>query len=270
MDRARVPDADDWTQKAVLTIGKLNFLRFRQLLLLVSISLVSVMSLAVSSCYLHYHYYSSEPLLLVPWNNFFYRSTFVFSFFTHTLERKYMFLLCNGILVFLAKSLCFDTNPNPEAEDPDHPVVIVEMKALAASDGIELSEAVEDAPVEEDGENAAAAADREEEEVGGGEEGEAEDQEMGSSPFMEEADGGGRESETLVMENDYDDDEDRVAVEEDEEEAEGTEAATMAASSMNGGVVDISTEELNKKIEEFIRKMKEEIRIEAQSQLIAV
>ena len=32
----------------------------------------------------------------------------------------------------------------------------------------------------------------------------------------------------------------------------------------------ISTEELNKRIEEFIRKMKEEIRIEAQRQLIAV
>lgn len=31
-----------------------------------------------------------------------------------------------------------------------------------------------------------------------------------------------------------------------------------------------STEELNRRIEEFIRKMKEEIRIEAQQQLIAV
>lgn len=35
-------------------------------------------------------------------------------------------------------------------------------------------------------------------------------------------------------------------------------------------VNEASTEELNRKIEEFIRKMKEEIRIEAQQQLISV
>ncbi|KAH0986024.1 hypothetical protein GBA52_013201 [Prunus armeniaca] len=52
-----------------------------------------------------------------------------------------------------------------------------------------------------------------------------------------------------------------------EEEMDTTELET---NHVNDYLVATSTDELNKKFEEFIRKMKEEIRIEAQRQPIAV
>ncbi|KAK8575500.1 hypothetical protein V6N13_033261 [Hibiscus sabdariffa] len=75
--------------------------------------------------------------------------------------------------------------------------------------------------------------------------------------------------------------------EEEEEEEEESEASVVVEGDISGGeeekerekgwsekqeeeevAVSMSTEELNRKIEEFIRKMKEEIRIEAQQQQI--
>lgn len=56
----------------------------------------------------------------------------------------------------------------------------------------------------------------------------------------------------------------QVSMPEDEEPVVPEEEAKAQA------VYEPTTDELNKKIEEFIRKMKEEIRIEAQQQLIAV
>lgn len=56
-------------------------------------------------------------------------------------------------------------------------------------------------------------------------------------------------------------------VSEEEEEENGT----LAEEDEDGnGMSSTSTEELNKKFEDFIRRMKEELRIEAQRQLIMV
>ncbi|OWM85642.1 uncharacterized protein LOC116206795 [Punica granatum] len=255
----------------VLLIKKLLcFLGIRttlQFLLVASFSLVSIL-LAIFLCC--YRYYSSGHLPLFPDNDFFYFSTVIFSLFTHALERKYMFLLCNGILAFLAKSLRLSSS---STSDPDP--VVVDMKALPATDGIiELPEAVGVAvSAEEEEDNAAAiVADEEgererEEKEEEGDDG-ADDRDMaGDSSFLEAAHEGG--SEALVTEFDDDDGvEGDYCLEDEEAAAAATEGVTMANGTSSEELM--STDELNKKIEEFIRKMKEEIRIEAQSQLIAV
>ncbi|KAL5575838.1 hypothetical protein UlMin_017537 [Ulmus minor] len=72
-------------------LNKFHFLR-RTLQVVLSVSIFSLI-----------HCYSSG-ISFFPHSFNVYFSTFLFSIFTHTLERKYMFLICNGILAFLAKS----------------------------------------------------------------------------------------------------------------------------------------------------------------------
>ncbi|KAG6387520.1 hypothetical protein SASPL_152712 [Salvia splendens] len=68
--------------------------------------------------------------------------------------------------------------------------------------------------------------------------------------------------ETEMVCEDRNEDEDG---DEDDEESEGVEESASVVSDMR-----VSTEELNKKFDEFIRKMKEEIRIEARQQYLIV
>ena len=159
-----------------------------------------------------------------------YSSTCLLSMLTHTLERKYMFLICNLILAFLATTtssssdsvysqysqpsnddLSYSTNkPDPDLvadiqEECDEVVVVQVMKKEE-----EIYEQVseegrdDEAPIEEE----------------------------------EEVEEGMDDIDELVT---------TLATKEEEEEEE---------------LGDINTEELNRKFEEFIRKMKEEIRIE--------
>ncbi|KAL5574894.1 hypothetical protein UlMin_016593 [Ulmus minor] len=72
-------------------LNKFHFLR-RTLQVVLSVSIFSLI-----------HCYSSG-ISFFPHSFNVYFSTFLFSIFTHTLETKYMFLICNGILAFLAKS----------------------------------------------------------------------------------------------------------------------------------------------------------------------
>ncbi|XP_047965151.1 uncharacterized protein LOC125209600 [Salvia hispanica] len=68
--------------------------------------------------------------------------------------------------------------------------------------------------------------------------------------------------ETEMVCEDWNEDEDE---DEGDEESEGVEESASVVSDMR-----VSTEDLNKKFDEFIRKMKEEIRIEARQQYLIV
>ncbi|CAI9760232.1 unnamed protein product [Fraxinus pennsylvanica] len=143
--------------------------------------------------------------------------------FSHALDRKYAFLLCNGILAFLAKSLSFSSSSNGENMNP-------------------VSESKEAAPPE-DNEESAIIYDTEKLAISQEEKDHKEKQEE-----VEE-----RESRVLIVESEEED--------EDDEEESG-----LIIDGEEEGIKDdvkVSTEELNKKFEEFIRKMKEEIRIAA-------
>lgn len=82
------------------------------------------------------------------------------------------------------------------------------------------------------------------------------------------------EKETMYLDTAEDERESDVLISEDTdgEEDGGIEGwgPVGASPAEEENTLDLNTEELNRKIEAFIRKMKEEIRIEAQQQLIAV
>ncbi|XP_059316052.1 uncharacterized protein LOC132066871 [Lycium ferocissimum] len=116
-------------------------------------------------------------------------STLVFPLFAHVFDRKYIFLLCNSILAFLAKNLSCSSSSPDEQED------------------------------------------------------------------------------VLIMKGEYDEDNKKEVamkgeVEENEEKEveEKQETDTTAEEGAEGNEDNMSIEQLNRKIEEFIRKMKEEIR----------
>ncbi|KAL5771726.1 hypothetical protein ACOSP7_015880 [Xanthoceras sorbifolium] len=200
-------------------------------------------------------YYSTGFSLFPQYSFNFYFSTFLFSLFTHTLERKYMFLICNGILAFLAKSSlsCNSSSSSPSVfvnAGGDH-----DEFSLSAS---EMSQMKEPVLVDEEVIIIPVTS--------------------SSSEEKQEQEQEKQERECLVGEKERESDQSGVIQEEEEEgdddddigEAEA-EAVPEAAGSGGGANEDISsTDELNRKIEEFIRKMKEEIRIEAQQQLITV
>ncbi|MED6157121.1 hypothetical protein PIB30_020277 [Stylosanthes scabra] len=145
-----------------------------------------------------------------------YFSTFLLSMLTRTLQRKYMFLLCNAILAFLATKSLYDHAPPP----------VVNGVELLAADQVQ-------------------------------------------DPFLAETEEG----------KDHDDDnyegggkginsqEEEVLQVEVEEVVEGTQDDEGDATNEEELA---NADELNRKFEEFIRKMKEEIRIEAQTHPIAV
>ncbi|KAH9749896.1 hypothetical protein KPL70_005531 [Citrus sinensis] len=171
-------------------------------------------------------------------------STFLFSFFTHTLERKYVFLICNGILALLAKTSLVSCSTSTPAsayvagDDGD------DSQRLSASDLLREVEASVDVNNElPPAANGALVAEQEQEE---------------SELFAEEVIQEKQKEQVQVTEGT------QVSMPEDEEPVVPEEGAKAQA------VYEPTTDELNKKIEEFIRKMKEEIRIEAQQQLIAV
>jgi len=70
-----------------------------------------------------------------------------------------------------------------------------------------------------------------------------------------------KETEKSVVEEGGRGGESRLSISEEDQEEEEEEGNGMSI---------MSTEELNKKFDDFIRRMKEEIRIEAQQQLVMV
>ncbi|KAL0310788.1 UNVERIFIED_CONTAM: hypothetical protein Sangu_2373500 [Sesamum angustifolium] len=161
-----------------------------------------------------------------------------------------MFLICNGILAFLAKNMKLSSSglnglimknaEEGEKQMSDLPEILGVQENVAS---MEYVETPLDVAVQE--ENQVMPIAQQEQDCEGLNEGE---------PEETNADG-------LILESDEWEDEEG----EDQEMEESRGAESTIVSDAN-----VSTEELNRKFEEFIRKMKKEIRIEARQQLIAV
>lgn len=143
-----------------------------------------------------------------------------------------MFLICNGILAILAKS-SVSSSKTPASDDQSN---LGDERQLSSAPT--LSSAKAEATVD-DQEVQVASVESLEDIVLATEE---EEEEATSSQAL------------ITEEEEYMEEKRECSVKQEEE---GNEELA-------------STEELNRRIEEFIRKMKEEIRIEAQQQLIAV
>ncbi|KAL9373326.1 hypothetical protein Peur_032946 [Populus x canadensis] len=197
-----------------------HFLR-RTLQFLISVSLFSLF-LCFSSGFSLF----PKPLIL-------YINTGVFSFLSHYLERKYMFLICNGILAILAKS-SVSSSETPASDDQSNLGDERQLSSAPTLSSAKAEATVDDQEVREASveplEDIVLATEEEEEET--------------------------TSSQALIKEEEEYIEEKRECLVKQEDEEGNEELA--------------STEELNRRIEEFIRKMKEEIRIEAQQQLIAV
>lgn len=188
-----------------------------------------------------------------------------------------MFLICNGILAFLVKTLSFNNDSCSlsvsDQNDESSTKVADEFrwKPVSAESSPDQNVALADNEKEEKhGTNQIEAAVAGEEEQGyfqaGQEEAALAVVEVGGKPKVcsaveKEVRQRGDfiiESEEVEMMSEVDDEEEDM-----EEGGKG-----LAEQEMD---VNMNTEELNKKFEEFIRKMKEEMRIQArQHQLIAV
>ena len=155
-----------------------------------------------------------------------------------------MFLICNGILAFLAKS-SVSSSSSPSESDAGAQILTssINLTQTKASVTDEVDGDYDHVPLVAEGE-----------EPEDTYKNEVEDQGEQENEFL------GRESEVSTI------------VEDSEgykgESGYSVKQGVGAAVGANEEVP--STEELNRKFEEFIRKMKEEIRIEAQQQLIAV
>ena len=138
------------------------------------------------------------------------------------------------------------------SEDGLQKEAVTESKASAENVAMEQGREI-DHLIREVQEETGKSAGDEEGEAGGGEESRSsiskEEEETSSFVLEEKKEQNESVSEFLIEERIEEDDD-----EEEEEEGNGT----------------LSTEELNKKFDDFIRRMKEEIRIEAQQQLVMV
>ncbi|KAG8658367.1 uncharacterized protein LOC110612154 [Manihot esculenta] len=229
---------------------------------------VSVFSLLFSN--------SSRFSLLHSFN--FYFSTVPVQLFSRTIDKNCMFLLCNGLLVFVTTLSGLDSSfskyndhssvnesVNNYEDDTATSLVLAHYskEPLLEREDMMAKEKVDD---EERRENKECihreAGDRETQQFIV----EDEAEESRESGFLITS--GKENSDEVLVEEDDDhqrevvielDENFLVSEEEDYEEEEEEEENEM-----------LSTEELNKKFDEFIRKMKEEIRIEAQQQLVMV
>lgn len=226
---------------------------------LVPISVLSFL-LAYASCFSFIFTYN------------FHFSTLVFALFSRALERKYMFLICNGILAFLVKTLSFNSCSSPSASDfiQDEPMKISEDQRPTSWTEKPVPYKESAIPVQYHNSISKSVAVEEEEEEKHEKKvyiNDSDEQEQEKAPE------GGKEVKSqmetsLIMESDD------VYSSEDDYETDIEESAAAAASLLGASVaeegneINLNTEELNQKFEEFIRKMKEEIRIEAQQQLV--
>lgn len=221
----------------------------------------------------------------------FYFSTFPFQLFTHNIDKNSMFLLCNGLLVFVGITKSFSSG---SSSDDDKPSSLGDLSSQYIEDGSQQSHVLDVVPMLEieakketiePGEEQNTAAEEaieiktcyeeevqeniekiifidEEQEQGKGcsqvvlkEEVKEVDEETELLDF----DAADHEEDDKGSENDYFVIEENIEEEEEEDDVEEEEESCM-----------LSTEELNKKFEDFIRKMKEDLRIDARRHLLMV
>ncbi|MED6183389.1 hypothetical protein PIB30_037481 [Stylosanthes scabra] len=175
----------------------------------------------VSVCLFGLFVWYSSGFSILPQSLNAYFSTFLLSMLTRTLQRKYMFLLCNAILAFLATKSLYHAPP---------PVLNGVVECYYEQQQVSSSELLQDPFLTETEEG-------------------KEHHDEASSITKDEEGGKGINSEEEVLQVER--------TQQDEGDATNEEELANA-------------DELNRKFEEFIRKMKEEIRIEAQTHPIAV
>ncbi|KAM1385016.1 hypothetical protein FF1_037129 [Malus domestica] len=201
-----------------------------------------------------------------------YFSTLLLSIFTHTLDRKYMFLICNGIIAFLAKTSINSCGCSYNEESDELMSDLGGKSSTSSSVNSNLSEIGSSlgqdniAYVADEGEEEPTSTSEEEEEVGQLQD--VEKQQNGSL-YTENHEEMQPEAFIAAAEEEEDEEVSLSLMEQGGEEMETQELATnVDVGDDQYGSKMSSTDELNKKFEEFIRKMKEEIRIEAQRQPI--
>lgn len=210
-------------------------------------------------------------------------STFTSHVSSLATDKNYIFLLCNGILVFIAKysSHTVDTHPPALPEtSPDNDLIYKAYRQSMQS-SMENSILVEDvvATNEDENENRTEINEvMQEEDVEGKH---IQYQATDRTVKEEEDDATSNDEDKVYMKKNFecwsyeeqqDDDEAEAEAEAETEEAEieEDEQEQEQEKGEDEAIARMSTEELNRKFDDFIRKMKEELRIEAQQLLIVV
>ncbi|KAL8461665.1 hypothetical protein ACS0TY_032955 [Phlomoides rotata] len=178
-------------------------------------------------------------------------SSLIFPLFARALDKKYMFLVCNGIVVFLAKNLRVSSSTGILKSDEDGVEQITELPAVIKEETVRENSASMEYAINST--NVAVAEEQTIQHL------EQDYKDLYKGAEETKMEGIILESQELGEKEEEDDD----YLEENK-----TTDGLLAVEEVNEARV--STEELNRKIEEFIRKMKEDIRIEAQQQLITV
>ncbi|CAK7324512.1 unnamed protein product [Dovyalis caffra] len=197
-----------------------------------------------------------------------------------------IFLLCNGLLVFVAKysGLITSSSKNIPTSTIDQSFnnyedVTSDSKILVLQDELVLVENVDGAQeniavMEEDTENECMnnigqTEDREIEELIVEEEEEQEEQEQDDDDDDDDDDDEGDRESGFLITGKEGEGESELSVQ-GQQVIEYLSEDVEEYDDIGEGNGVLSTEELNKKFEDFIRKMKEEIRIEAQQHLVMV
>ncbi|KAL2927807.1 ATP-dependent RNA helicase MAK5 [Bienertia sinuspersici] len=186
-----------------------------------------------------------------------YLSTLSTQIFSLAADKNYIFLLCNGILVFIAKYSGHTADTPPRASILPDSSLDNDLMYNAYRQSMQSSvEDVEDENEEEDVQEKHVLYQNKYETVKE-EEGDVIDNDEDNEYMKEESDCWSYEEQ--ANENKVEDEEAEIHDRQEQEQEE--EAAAIAK---------MSTEELNRKFDDFIRKMKEDLRFEARQQLIAV
>ena len=174
----------------------------------------------------------------------FYFSTFSLQLFTHTIDKNCMFLICNGLLVFvgITRSLSWTSSV-----DESYNYVKDDSKSLFSKniEAIKESMLVMNEKTKE--------LEEESEEV---------EDKVENINFKE-----GKRSSILVLEQEEELEEESMLFDEgDKEEDKESEMVERVEDEevLEEANLVLSTEELNKKFDDFIKKMKKDLRIEAQ------
>ncbi|KAI3466428.1 hypothetical protein Pfo_023091 [Paulownia fortunei] len=228
--------------------------------------MISQLLLSVSIFSLVFSYSSlfSSPLLMYSQKlNYF--SSESFRLLSRATNKNCIFLICNGLLFFLAKTSGFASSPSG--------FDLNDMLQKRIGDGLQTAQEIEsetllekDVILEESDYLSTEEEENEEEMKGSNEEAELEcssERTKEVSIFIAESDEEEVENDESESKNCWlfydDEEEERYGGEEEEEEEDDDETEML------------SKEELNQKFEDFIRRMKEEFRInEARQQLVMV
>ncbi|KAK4439709.1 hypothetical protein Salat_0305800 [Sesamum alatum] len=210
------------------------------------------------------HYYSS----LIHSPNF--PSNSFHQILNRALNKNCLFLICNGLLVFLAKTSGL-IRPPPEAADSDLKRLADTAKVVVPQvlEKLYVLEETSPQPKEEVEEE-----EEEEEEEANEKSSEGENDQVSIFIAESEEEEGGGDLEDRVDESGgderrscwlFDEGDEQLYGEGEEEEEDGKEEEEEEEEEM------MSTEEMNKKFEDFIRRMKEEIMInEARQKVVMV